>query len=154
VSESWLAPKPHCSCSQPLAWINDFEGLFSNNEKDTLNKILRDFEKNTGIEIVIITIDTNYVSRESFDDLIIHFANTWGVGKKDKNNGITIGISRGHRKIRITNGLGIENILSDSKTKYIIDNYFIPKYRDGEYYKGTLDGITEIIFHLRTNFKK
>jgi uncharacterized protein len=142
------------SLPKPVGWVNDFECLFTLEEEDSLNKIIGDFEKNTGIEIAIITIDTLFISKENFDDLILHFANTWGVGKKYKDNGITIGISKGHRKMRVTNGIQMENIFSDAKTKYIIVNYFIPQYKEGEYFQGTLTGLNEIIKHLRTKFKK
>ncbi len=83
---------------KPSRWINDYEGMFTDAEKDSLNTIISRFEKETGFEIAIITLDTICVSRNNFDELILHFANTWGVGKKETNNGITIGISRGYKK--------------------------------------------------------
>jgi uncharacterized protein len=53
--------------------------------------------------------------------------------------------------MRIHNGYGIENVLTDAKTRYIIDNSFIPKFKEGKYFEGTRDGIIAIIQELKQN---
>jgi uncharacterized protein len=65
--------------------------------------------------------------------------------KKNKNNGIVIGLSKGHRTIRISNGYGIEPILSDKETKKIIDEIIIPEFKNERYYEGIRKGILKII---------
>lgn len=80
----------------------------------------------------------------------MHIAQTWKIGKAEKDNGILIGISKGYRRIRIQNGNGIEKIITDEETKKIIENYFIPEFKKGEYYKGTLNGLREIINVLKS----
>jgi uncharacterized protein len=117
------------SLPKPLSWTNDYEDLFSDTEKQKLDSIISAFEKETTMQICIVTIDTIYTSKEKFDDLALHIANDWGVGQKDKNNGVTICISAGHRRIRICNGYGIEKILSDEETKEIMNSYFISKFK-------------------------
>ncbi|PBJ15776.1 YgcG family protein [Flavobacterium sp. ACN6] len=136
----------------PKGWTNDYEGIFSNNEKEILNNLIRDFEKETTIEIV--TIDTVKTSKDKFEALSLHIAKTWGVGKKGKDNGILIGLSKGYRKIRIELGNGISKILSEQETKEIIDHDFIPEFKKGNYYQGILNGITKLMEVLRTKIKK
>ena len=63
----------------------------------------------------------------------------------DKNNGILIGISTAKRKIRISNGSGIVDKLSDKETKAIIDDIIIPAFKRGNYFEGLLNAIEEII---------
>jgi uncharacterized protein len=133
------------SLPKPLNWTNDYENLFTDEEEDYLDSIITDFNNLTGIQISIVTIDTIYTSKQKFDDLTLHIANTWGIGEKNKNNGILIGISRGYRKIRIQNGFGFEEILSDAQTKQIIDNQIIPFFKKNEYFNGTSLGLTTLI---------
>lgn len=133
-----------------IKWTNDFEGLYTKDEQEKLNAILSKFELETKNEICIITIDTTRTSKEKFDELSLHIANTWEVGKKDLDNGILIAISKGYRKIRIQNGKGIEKIITYDETKNIIDNYFIPDFKKGNYYDGTLKGVTELIEFLKS----
>lgn len=135
-------PKPH-------NWTNDYENLFSKDEETKLNQIISDFEKETTVEIAIVTIDTFKVSKEKFEDLSLHIARTWGVGKKEKSNGILIAISKGYLKIRIQNGDGIVLFLSDDETAKIIRNEIIPYFKKEDYFEGTKAGILKLIELLR-----
>ena len=70
---------------------------------------------------------------------------TWGVGTKEKNNGILIVIAPALRQIRIQNGYGIEKIITNEETKTIIDKNFIPHFREQKFYQGTREGILAMI---------
>ena len=135
---------------KPVSWTNDYENLYSDAEQTKLDSLITEFEKETTFEIGIVTIDTIKTSKENFDNLSLHIAQTWGIGKKDKDNGILIAISKGHRKIRIQNGNGIEKIITEKETSEIIDNYFITEFRKGRYFDGTLNGLKELIKLLKS----
>lgn len=138
---------------KPLNWTNDYENIFSDDEEAKLNQIIADFEKETTVEIAIVTIDTFKVSKEKYNDLSLHIARTWGVGKNEKSNGILIAISKGYRQIRIQNGDGISSILSDDETAKIIRNQIIPYFKKEEYFEGIQAGLFEIIKLLKVRLK-
>jgi uncharacterized protein len=138
---------------KPVSQTNDYENLYSDAEQTKVDSIITKFEKETTFEIGIVTIDTIKTSKENFDNLSLHIAQTWGIGKKDKDNGILIAISKGYRRIRIENGNGTEKIITEKETSEIIENYFIPEFRKGEYYNGTLNGLSEIIKLLKTKLQ-
>jgi uncharacterized protein len=138
---------------KPLNWTNDYENIFSDDEEAKLNQIIADFEKETTVEIAIVTIDTFKVSKEKFEDLTLHIARTWGLGKKEKSNGILIDISKGYRQIRIQNGDGITPISSDDETSEIIQNQIIPYFKKEEYFEGTQAGLLKIMELLKTRLK-
>jgi uncharacterized protein len=141
------------SLPEPYGYINDFESLFSESEKQTLDSLLEDFEKRTTIQIAVLTIDTSMTTMDSLETFTLKIGNYWGVGQKDKNNGVVIGISQAYRKITIKNGYGIEKILSDEETKEIIDTAFIPSFRDSDYFKGTLTGLKTLMKILEERYK-
>jgi uncharacterized protein len=134
-------------------FVLDFEKIFDKEQTKTLNKLISDFENETSIEIAIITFDQKYQSDEDFHKNTLFVANWIGVGKKDLDNGIVVGISNTSRKIRIENGNGIELIMSDQETKEIIDDIFIPNFRNKDFYRGTYDGVLRIIELLREKIK-
>ena len=136
------------SVPKPVGFVNDFEDIFSTSQEEFLDSMIGAYREKTTIQIALITVDTLMISREGFDNYILKIANTWGVGQKEKNNGITIGISRGYRAIRIQNGYGIEKVLSDSQTKAIIDTAFIPSFKKEQYFKGTVNGLKAIMNKL------
>jgi uncharacterized protein len=137
------------SLPRPLSWTNDYAYLFSTAQRNYLDSVIADFEKETTIEICIVTLDSFCCSKENFEDLAFHISNTWKVGKKEKNNGIVICLSPGYRKIRINNGNGIEKLLSDEETKNIIEFYFLPAYKRAHFFEGTVEGLNAIIEKLK-----
>ena len=92
-----------------------------------------------------MTLDSNYTNKIEFDNYTLGLYNYWDVGKKDKKNGILIGISKSLRKIRIQNGYGIEKILSDSETKVIVDKSFIPNFKKDLFFEGTFEGVLKLM---------
>lgn len=133
------------SLPTPQGYVNDYENIYSDREEAVLDSLIRAFENKTTIQIVVITFDTTMTTRDSLDALTLHIGNAWGVGQKDKNNGVTIGISRGYRRITIRNGYGIEKILTNDETKQIIDTAFIPDFRASRYFEGTYNGLLELM---------
>jgi len=137
------------SIPQPIGFVNDFENLFSVGQEKYLESMLKTYQEKTTIQIALVTIDTSMVSRGDFENYVFKIANSWGVGQKEKNNGVTIGISKGYRFMRIENGYGIEAVLTDNETKKIINSAFIPYFKKGLYYQGTITGLRAIMDKLK-----
>lgn len=144
------------SLPPPTGYVNDYENLFSDVEEKYLDSLIAAFDTATTIQLALVTLDSSATTKDNFDNLILQIGNQWGVGEKNANNGIIIGISKGYRKLRIQNGYSIEKILSDEETKKVIDNYFLPEFKTGDFYNGTLKGLNELMRTLssRANFKK
>ena len=138
---------------QPQGFVNDFENLYTIKEQKLLDSLLVACETETTIQMAVVTIDTTMTTKNNLDDFTLKLANTWGIGHKNKNNGIVIGISKGHRKMRIQNGHGTEQTLSDSETKQIVEDNFIAHFKKGEYFEGTREGIESLFAKLRTKLK-
>lgn len=141
------------SLPKPIGYVNDYENIYSDREEEVLDSLIKAFENKTTIQIANITIDTSMTTKDSLDALTLHFGNTWGVGQEGENNGVTIGISRGYRRMRIQNGYGIEKNLTDEETKQIIDTAFIPSFRDAKYFEGTFNGLVELMNILGQRYK-
>lgn len=136
------------SLPKPYSWTNDYAWLYSTAQRNYLDSTIADFEKRTTVEICIVTLDTFCISDENFDALALKIATTWGVGKKETNNGVVICISPGYRKIRVCNGFGIEKYLSDAETKKIIDDTILSQFKEGNYFSGTVAGLIAIMGKL------
>ena len=139
------------SLPQPTGYVNDYENLYTDNEENLIDNLILDFEKRTTIQMAVITFDTTMTTKDSLEALTLRIAKFWGVGQKEKNNGVVIGICRGYRQVRIQNGYGIEKILTDRETKEIIDNAFIPGFREGNYLGGTVNGLKTLMTKLIKN---
>jgi uncharacterized protein len=128
--------------------IVDFEQLYTPTQIVALNKSISNFARNEHIQIGVVTLDTLQVERFNFDNYTLSLAQAWNYNRTDSLPGILIGISKGHRYMRIQNSYAIESVLSDAETKAIIDHYFIPEFKNGNYFEGTQNGIVELIGQL------
>jgi uncharacterized protein len=122
--------------------VNDFEFAFSAEELEKLTRIIRDFEKKTSNQIAIVSIKS-IGSYDDFDKYALALSNNWGVGQKDKHNGLTIVFSTTLKKIRISTGT--EKFLSDTVCKIIMDETIIPAFKNGNFYGGIEKGLCQLI---------
>ncbi len=128
----------------PIGYVNDFENVFKENEMNTLEALLVDYEQRSTNEIVVVTIDSitpfNNIHRFSTE-----LGNKWKVGKEDKDNDLIIVFSKKLKSIGISTGYGTEKILTDLVCKKVIDSTITPKFKRAEYFMGIKNGIEEFI---------
>jgi thiol-disulfide isomerase/thioredoxin len=127
----------------PVGYINDFEKLFSNSQLNLLDSLIKSHEKKTTDQIALVTIKS-IVPYSSLSGYSFDLARSWGVGQKEKNNGVVIVFCTQLRQIWIQNGLGIEKRLSNAQTQQIIKQYFLPDFREENFYEGCRKGLMEI----------
>ena len=108
-------------------YVNDYAGLIQKSEKDSLNTKISRYEKSSGMEIAIVTVNTlgdgviEYLTRDIFD--------VWGVGKKGANNGIVIAVSEKEHKWRVQTGYGAEIVLTDAMCYRLASNNLTPNFK-------------------------
>jgi uncharacterized protein len=129
-------------------YITDWENLFSDAQEAHIDSVLAEFEAKTSIQIAVVTIDSAMANAAEFDSVTLKIANAWGVGQKEKNNGLVIGISNGLQLMRIQTGSGLMQKLPDEETQKIVDKDFLPHFEQGHYYKGTLEGLQALMTKL------
>jgi uncharacterized protein len=128
-----------------VGWINDFENIFSEKEEQFLDSLISAYEDETGVEIAVITIPEFATERDRFYEFVSEIGEKWGVGKRALDNGILIAISKEHKALYITYGTGFIGTLTDEGMSTINNTKLIPNFKKGDFFKGTLEGIQEII---------
>ena len=95
---------------------------------------------NGGQYFVADSAETNGLKGAPLEDYSLQILRQWGIGNKEKNNGVLMLISTGDRKSRIEVGYGLEGALTDGVTGQIQDQYMIPYFRKGNYEEGIARG--------------
>ena len=135
----------------PPHLVNDFAKLLNPADAEILEQKLIEYEKNTSTQIAIVTIDS--LDEEEIASYATELHHQWGVGLKDKGNGIVILISKGDRKMFISTGYGTEAILTDAICKRIIEQDLIPNFKQGNYNAGLNQAFAHISGLLDGSFK-
>ena len=125
--------------------VYDYANMLSPEELSLLSQKLINYSDTTSTQIAIAIIES--LNGNDISMLAAEKAHDWGIGQKGKDNGIFIVISQKDRKINISTGYGVEHLLTDYKSKEIIDNVITPNFKNQQYYKG-LDQATNIIFEI------
>ncbi len=132
--------------------LYDYIGLLTDSGARYLeNKLIR-YSDSTATQIVIIIIEST--QGENINKLARNWGNKWGIGEKEKDNGIVLLMAKSDRKVAISTGKGIEGKLTNSIAKKIIESRIIPEFKKGNYYKGLNEGTDGIIECLSGNFKE
>jgi uncharacterized protein len=141
-----IQPRPN-----PPVAVNDFGNFLEPFQKEALENKLRAYNDSTSSAIVIITV----ADLQGYDiaELSLKYLRDWGIGTKDKNNGVVILVSKEERKARIETGYGMEGVLPDITAKHIIDEVMIPNFKANDYYRGFDKTIDAIILAAKGEYK-
>lgn len=144
----WGSAFAYTSPGTPSGYVNDFASVLNTDEKTTLEATLKDFHDKYGGEVSVVTIPT------LGGDVIETYANTlfreWGIGEKDKNNGVLLVVAINDHKLRIEVGYGYEGVLTDARSSEIIRNSITPYFKQGAYGLGIASGVKDILAVLET----
>jgi len=128
-----------------IGWVNDFGDLFTSAQERTLEKTLEHFERATTVEICIVTIDSNMVAENNFNEFSYRLMKRWGIGKITKSNGIVICICKDYRRICVTTDFGIDRYVNESDKNRVINKDFAPYFAKNDYYDGTYNGLNALL---------
>jgi uncharacterized protein len=129
--------------ASPPRLVNDYTNTLTTEQVQTLENKLVAYDDSTSSQIAVVIIPTtgNY----SVEEMGLGILRTWGVGNKDKNNGIVLLVAKDDHKIRIEVGYGLEGPIPDITGKAIIDNDLTPNFKEGNYYRGIDQATDDII---------
>jgi uncharacterized protein len=134
------------------ALVNDLTGnTLSADQIATLDKKLKIFEDSTTNQVTVVIMKS--VGDYDISEYALELGRKWGIGGKDKNNGVILLIAIGDRKMSIQTGYGLEGALPDLYTKRIIENDIKPFFKDGNYYAGIDAGTNSIISLIKGEYK-
>ena len=123
--------------------VYDYASLLSATEKQALERKLISYADTTSTQIVVAIIPS--LNGEYEGELAPKWAQKWGVGQADKDNGVFILLAEKERKLWISPGYGLEHILTAGINGEIIRNYIIPEFKKGDYYAGLNIGTDKLM---------
>ena len=137
-------PKVHIQ--NKFRYTCDPEGILVTAATDSIDRMLYRLEQQTGIETVVAVVPS--IGEATCFDFCHELLNTWGVGKKGKDNGLVILLVTDQRCIQFYTGYGLEGPLPDAICKRIQTRYMIPYLKDGHWSEGMVAGVRAICAQL------
>ena len=135
----------------PKRLVNDYVGMLNGTERETLEQKLRAYNDSTSSQITIVVVKTTQPYPAG--DYAFELGRRWGVGQKDKDNGLVLLWATEDRKIFIATGRGLEGAIPDVIAKRIIREVITPEFKSEMYYRGLDRGTDEIIKYATGEYK-
>ncbi len=151
VSAGAIVPPP-----ESTAYINDFANLLDAVTAAELFRIGKALERETGAELVLVTVES--LEGIPIEEYALSLFRSWGLGKKDKNNGLLLLVDRERLfageggKVRIEVGYGLEGAVPDGKAGYILDHYVLPQWQKNDYAAGLREGYLALAAEIAAEY--
>lgn len=128
-------------------FVSDPEGVLSASDLAQLNQELLELRDSLTVQVAVVILpaidvweygDSRTFANELFND--------WGIGAKDKDNGLLILLqtAEGHREVTFETGYGMEGVLTDGVSRLIQTKLMIPFFKNEEWGAGLMAGLSEI----------
>lgn len=135
-------PKP-----LPHGWVTDMANVISPASEAQINARLFDLRNATGHEVAVVTVtDVNAASPKAFATALF---NHWGIGSKERNDGLLVLLVVGQRRLEMETGIGMESRLPDDWIVGMQQRVMVPKFKSGDYGGGIEAGLLEVDRKLR-----
>ena len=131
----------------PPRLVNDYTGTLTASQIDALERKLVAYDDSTSTQILVMLVDD--LQGYSVEQYATEIGHSWGVGQKDKGNGVVIlvkprkGSERG--QVNISPGYGMEQYVTDATAKRIIEREMIPAFREDDYFTGIDNAVNTIM---------
>jgi uncharacterized protein len=137
---------------KPNRYFNDYAGVVSKEAAYRLNEQLAQFERETSDQLVV-AVFPKMQSDSDIADYTQRVAQAWGVGQKERRNGVVFFVFVQDRKMFIQVGYGLEGALPDFTAFDITEYHVKPLFRNGDYEGGLATGIGLISKAIRGEYK-
>ena len=137
-------------CSSTAASLPEFTapvvdsiGRVSAEVETQINSELTSFQQTGGPQIAVAVVDTT--GNATLENYSIDLARSWGIGDKEKDNGVLVLIALEDRTLRIEVGSGVEGELTDVTAGRIVDTIMLPRLRANDVDGAVRDGARAVM---------
>lgn len=125
------------------ALVTDQAGMLDAGQRQKLEAVLTDYQTRTGSQIAVLTVNTT--EPEQIEQYSIRVADAWKLGRKGIDDGVLILVAKDNpaalRRLRIEAGRGVQGVLTDAKSKQILQDVIAPYFRNQQFYEGLVAGV-------------
>ena len=123
--------------------LTDQAGMLDAGQRQKLEAVLNDYQTRTGSQIAVLTVKTT--EPEQIEQYSIRVADAWKLGRKGVDDGVLILVAKDNpaslRRLRIETGRGVQGVLTDAKSKQILQDTIAPYFQKNQYYEGLVAGV-------------
>lgn len=133
---------PNVQLADRTRFVSNPDGLLSPSAVYRIDTMLYSLKESGRAQVVVVAV--NSIGDADPFDFLQRLVTRWGVGRREADDGLGILLVIDQGKIEIQTGYGLEGDLPDALLKRIINNYMLPAFRERDWDRGMVDGVTII----------
>ena len=132
---------PAQSFPAPTGYVNDFAQVIDAASKERMELLCQELESKTGSQLAVVTVTS--LEGEPVEDYAVKLFQKWGIGKKEKSNGLLVLVAIQDRRSRIEVGYGLEGVITDGYAGEVLRD-LQPYFRSSQYGPGLAAAVSEL----------
>ncbi len=128
---------PNVHVARADAHVSNPDGVLSAAAVALVDSIVEDIWRSTSAEVSVVVVED--MSGQDVDSYATELFEMWKIGKKDRDNGLLVVVSRDDRKAAIRTGYGMEGVVTDVRAGQLIRDVMTPHFREGDYDGGIIE---------------
>jgi uncharacterized protein len=126
--------------------VNDFANVIDPESEAALDALIRSLQQASGDAVVVATVRTFAPYGDIREYAVRMFENHGrGIGQKGKDNGLLVLLALDDREVWVEVGYDLEQFITDGFAGETSRQYMVPEFRNGEYGRGLLAGVSRIV---------
>lgn len=125
------------------SYVSNPDAILSSDAVQQLDAMLRSLEDSTSAQVAVVAV--NSIGGADMIDFAQQLFVSWGIGDKEKDNGLLVLLVMDARTVRFHTGYGLEGVLPDITCKRIQREFMVPKFKEGDYNAGIVAGLEEVV---------
>ncbi len=134
----WPFPDPDAG------YVSDHAYLLGRQKEEEIERWLWQIESKTGVEIIVVTINSidDYpgTPNANIEEFATALFDKYEIGNMPKNDGVLLLVAVNNRKARIELGAGYGRS-KDADARWIMNNIITPKFKNADYSGGITAGV-------------
>ena len=129
--------------SAPRSYVLDEPQVLSEQARSAVSELVIEHDRATGEQVVVAIFKS--LDGEDLVDYTARVFKSWKIGQKGKDNGVLLALYWDDHKARIEVGYGLEPLLTDAKSKDVLEEILIPGLKQRETDAAIVASIREIL---------
>lgn len=120
---------PNVHVADRTRFLSNPDGIISPAAQARIDSLVAGVRRATSAEMAVVVVDD--IASDDIDVFATELFTAWGLGKKDRDNGLLVLVAKDRRKAVIRPGYGMEGVLPDIVCGSILREQMFPAFRRG-----------------------
>lgn len=127
--------------------VVDQADLLDAETEAALSQKIVEAERKYGPQMVVVTVKS--LGTKPIEEFTRDLGNSWGIGDKNRDDGLLLLVAPNERRVRIEVGYGLEGSFSDTFCQTVIDEILLPQFQNQNFQAGIAAGVDQLIGKMK-----